>query len=301
MKFSLFWFISQLKLCTLHEHLLTLSLPAEWMVRLCEHPHELQMFEVHRQKQPNCEPIVVTRSLIIFENLTWEIYIHGHKLDRLQCSAVSNVTDTITFDTFKELLSVITGYNVCCGNPDHKFVEMAEAKKGKFLSIGKNIVAYSDIGHCVLVDGVVYPSTVRHSKCEYLVMEMRCKACSDYRNNLRAIYSNFSKQKSWHASANTRYLQTPQKAKKLSSLKRALLNRKRQLQRLNIKLQAITKQHGVHVDEQLQNDLQGIINANNDDIMKLPVHDFRRIFWEQQVAIISMFHCMHVLIKYYTL
>ena len=156
-------------------------------------------------------------------------------------------------------------------------------EREKFFSIGKRVVATLDTRFSVAFNDIVSSYTVRHVKCELLTVgsQVRCKACSDYRGNLRAMYCNFSKQKSWSANVNTRYLQTPQKANKLRSLKKALSNKRRQLQRLRAKLQVATETHGVCVDQQ---DFRDLIEKQRGEIEKLPVHSFKRIFWEQQVV-----------------
>ena len=137
---------------------------------------------------------------------------------------------------------------------------MAKARKEKFLSVGKNVVAISDTRFSVTFNDITSSCTVRHVNCELLTMgsQQCCKTCSKYRGNLWAMYSNFSKQKSWNRNVNTRYLRTPQKRNKLRSLKKDLANKRRQVQQLKAKLQADTEAHDKHSEE----------------IAKLPMHDF---------------------------
>ena len=74
------------------------------------------------------------------------------------------------------------------GNPEQKFTVLGEAKKnGRFLSVGKEVVAYVDSNACVEVGRHQYPSTVRCSKCHLLTDDMRCPECVTYRKNLIAV------------------------------------------------------------------------------------------------------------------
>lgn len=264
---------------------MSLQLPSDWFVRVCDSPHELQLFNITRQNGTNSDMfdlVVVPRTLIVSEQFMWDLSIHGHKVNSSLCPAVVNIPPLLDFDEFKKLVDVVVNCNVCCGHPDQSFIDMAKARKGKFLSVGKDIVATLDTRFSITYKDNVSTCTVRHAKCELLTVGscVCCKACSGYRVNLRAMYANFSKQKSWSRNINTRYLRTPQKARKLRSLKKALSNKSRQLKRLKAKLQIATETHGVCVDPHDFNDL---IEKQNGEIAKLPVYSFKRIFWEQQV------------------
>ncbi len=97
------------------------------------------------------------------------------------------------------------------------------------------------------------------------------------------MHSNYTKVKSDAAGTNLRYMQTPQKERRIRALKQALRNKQRRLQRIEAKLHVLTKQSGVQIDADLQNDFKSIIDSNQDDIGRLPVDDFKRVFWQQQV------------------
>lgn len=275
----------------------SLELSSDWIARENDFPREFQLFKVYRQDSSDGsgdgDPITIVRTLIVSEDMTWNISIHGHKLDPHISSATSKFPSTLKYDDFKELVSVIMKYYVCCGHPDKTFVEMAHKRKGTFMSIANKVVATLDSRFPVITGGTVSSYTIRHVKCELLTVGagLRCKACTGYRDNLRAMYSNFSKHKPWSRAVNTRYLRTPQKAMKLRALKNALSNKKRQLQRLRAKLELVTNQHGVHVDKHLQGDFQAIIDDHSGEIAKLSVHSFQRIFWEQQVSILTVSVC----------
>ena len=165
------------------------------------------MIKLCRQNHPICEDTVtISKSLIVFEDLTWTLNVHGRRLDPLQCSALSDIPTKLTFDAFKDLVTIIRDFNICIGHPDPKFIQMAKARKGKFLSLKKQVVSYLDSNCCIIFNGEIHPSTIRHSKCEFLIEGSLCKVCSSYRSNLRAMYSNFMKRKNFKMSGNDRYM-----------------------------------------------------------------------------------------------
>ena len=159
-------------------------------------------------------------------------------------------------------------------------------RKGNFYSPQKELVAYLDSGRCIHVNGCTYVSTVRHCDCELLVADesVRCKPCQKYRNTLRAVYSNFNKEKSTAATGtNLRYMQSPDKDRRIKALKTALRNKQKRLVRIQGKLKKITEQSGIMIDGKLQNDFKEVIEDHQSNINKLPTDDFKRIFWQQQV------------------
>lgn len=273
-------------LANFHEYLCSLSLSSSWVIRLCDGLIELQLVELCRQKQLECDPIVVARSLIVNKDFTWVVHVHGHKLGPLKCSVTSAIPLKLGLDDFKKLADVVTGSSICIGNPDERFIKMSESRKGEFLSPSKEVVSFLDSGRCITVGSVTHTSTIRHCHCELLVASTssRCKTCSRYRSNLRAMYSNYCKAKSDSAiGANLRYMQTPQKDRRIRALKNALRNKQRKIQRLKAKLQAITRENGVQVDSGLWNGLRSIVECNQDSINRLATDDFKRVFWQQQV------------------
>ena len=76
----------------------------------------------------------------------------------------------------------------CAGNPDVRFVTLAESRKnGRFLSSDKVVVAYLDSNACVTVDGQEFPVTVRCFMC-LLTERVHCSECVRYRKVLIPTY-----------------------------------------------------------------------------------------------------------------
>ena len=246
---------------------------------------ELRIIRLHHQKHPSTKPIVITKSLIVHLDLTWMVHIHSQMVNPIQCSTLFDIPSTLTFDTFKVLLSLIMSHNVCAGNPDANFVKMAELRTGKFLSPNKELVCYLD-NHCVTMDGNLYPCTVRHTKCELLVKEVSCAECHKYHCNLRAMHSSYTRKKNsvLTSTTNLRYMRSPQKRARMLRMKEVLHNKERQIQRWKKRFKNLTEKHGVEVTKELEDDFKSIIKSHDGEMKKLPVQNFKRVFWDQQVS-----------------
>ena len=76
----------------------------------------------------------------------------------------SSIPHTIDYNSLLHLLHLLDKLNVCPGNPDTKFVSMAEACKGKFFATNSDAKAYLD-KFPVRLNGRLYQATVRTSSC----------------------------------------------------------------------------------------------------------------------------------------
>ena len=117
---------------------------------------------------------------------------------------------------------------MCPGHPDERFLNLADAKKGKFLSSSGDIQAYVDRNGSVRLNGATYTSTVRTQRCQLLVRgAVKCSCCVNYRPTLRCMYHRWRKQQmkspsvvtSTSSHTNERYLSTPQQKAKVTKLK----------------------------------------------------------------------------------
>ena len=152
---------------------------------------------------------------------TWLVVINGLPA-QYSCSSLHDIPEVLTYDSFVELITRLQASYVCTGNRDAHFITLCESKKGKFLSIKKELLAFTDY------------KTVRHASCER-EKDHRCTICQAYRPNLRAMYS--SSQKSNMATSETtnhRFFQTPQHKRRIISLRKAMKNMRAKNQRLKI-------------------------------------------------------------------
>ena len=88
-------------------------------------------------------------------------------------------------------MSVLDSSTVCAGNPDPRFVTMAESKKGKFLTSAGEARATTESAFPVWLNGERYTTTIRTTSCEILTRGVKCSVCNDYRGQLLAAYSRF--------------------------------------------------------------------------------------------------------------
>ncbi len=82
-----------------------------------------------------------------------------------------------------------------------------------------------------------------------------------------------------------RYMRTPERLTALKVAKHTLRIRDQKITSMKKKLDSLTSQKGVAVDNYVQKELEDVICDKKSEIESLPISDFRRIFWEQQVSI----------------
>ena len=237
-------------------------------------------------------PIVVTLSLVVSENLSWTAHVHGQMVNPAVCCATSHIPPVLTLELFKALVLVLTTNNICAGHSDSTFVEMAETRGGKFLSQRKEVVSYLDkhLEPCI-----------RHKECELLVKgAIVCSVCENYRSNLRAMYSSYTRKnkRPIHSKTNLRYMSSHQKRARMLQVKAALHNKRRQLERVRKKVAELTEKQGVEISDDLSGDFNDVIKDHDEEIKKLPANSFKRVFWEQQVSNNKLHkHAVNVLLQ----
>ena len=103
------------------------------------------------------------------------------------------------------------------------------------------------------------------------------------------MYSRWSKKgDKVQKFANNRYLNTPQKKKKLKDLQMRAYSAEREIKKLREKIEKLTESCGVEVENSFSTELHTIMEDNNSEIAKLyPEGTFRRLFWDQQFKVNS--------------
>ena len=148
----------------------------------------------------------------------------------------------------------------------------------------------------VVVNGMVLTKTIRTVKCELLLDGdcVKCTSCKSYRATLRTLYNRFLHRSSDMISdasshANIRYMNTPEKKKKISNLKKRVQSAEKELSKLQAKVKQLTQKQGESVSDALHDDLRSIMEENSDQIAKAyPEGSFRRLFWEEQLRAASL-------------
>ena len=108
---------------------------------------------------------------------------------------------------------------------------------------------------------------VRTTDCSLLVHEAKCQACADYRSHLRAMHSRWSRNKDKVLKfSNNRYLNTPQKQRRMKSLQARAYSSEQEVQKLQEYIKSSTEKNGVLVNENLHNDLQAVMRDQSKEI-----------------------------------
>lgn len=231
--------------------------------------------------------LVITFCVIVRNDLSWSLSVHGHQIDLEQQSNrfLSNVPMILSEESLQELLLLLDRCSVCPGNPDNQYILMVEAMKGKLMSLDRKTIIAS-------VDDF-FEKTIRVSNCELLLTAsiVRCKACVAYRNTLRARYHWWSKRNcspSHRQCADSRvnlcWLNTPEKAVRYGKLRSKLDAKSRQVKHLKERIGKLLERSGVSLHPAIQSDFTGIMSEMTSKVQQeCPEGSFKRIFWDQQI------------------
>ena len=175
----------------------------------------------------------------------------------IPCNALQGVPEILTTDAFLALLNKLEQCYACIGNPDDRFVELCNQRKGRFVSLKNEVTAVIQESH----------QTVCHVSCQLLVEKenARCDVCTKYRSALRAMVSSSQKSKLEATKANYRFLRTPLRKAQLVSLRKRMKKAIADNKRLKKKLDNATSKSGIVIDSQLENDVLSFISINNKD------------------------------------
>jgi len=146
--------------------------------------------------------------------------------------------------------------------------------------------------------------TIRHSNCDWIlsgdVSSERCAVCTHYRDNYlqckaRSILNRTEEMSSSSCSAsshtNYRYLDTPEKLLRMKNLHSLVIKQRKQLNNIMEKLAHSLRTNGVHVQEDMHDDMVQLVQqysktadhkSNQDD------ESFQSIFWKQQLKNLSL-------------
>ena len=130
------------------------------------------------------------------------------------------------------------------------------------LCVGKKINAYFDSHYL----------TIRHSDCDWLIQNVshsnRCPACSQYRDSylrskLRSLQTRTDETTASSCSVsshtNYRYLDTPEKLKRMKNLQALVTKQRKKLSNYEERLQHHMHVSGVHIQEDIQGDIIGLL------------------------------------------
>ena len=227
---------------------------SSWTSQLTE---ELQLGKISRffDQSP-----LVTHSVIVYGDLTWATFVHGHNMSGNPY--FSSIPHTIDYNSLLYLLLLLDELNVCPGNP-YQFCVHGGSMQEYFLC---NQFRYQGLyldKFPVRFNGSLYQATVRTLSCSLVVTSGKCDSCKSYHPSLRAKYSRWLKKASSPAKyANNRYLTTPQRQKKMKVLKQRVYSAERELHRVHERINKSTESKGVVLDDSLSDDLTAIMEES---------------------------------------
>ena len=267
----------------LHSSLANLSPP--WINQTSLPVTKIHLCVVSNQSSTSTEPMKVTHSLTVNEDLTWIAFVFGQRVKPIN-TPLSNTPEHLKVDSLHKLLELLLKSNVCPGNPDERFVRMLLSRKGqRILADDGTTGAYVDDGFDITVDGNIFHGTVRTSSCTILSHGSKCHSCRQYRAQLRSLYSRWLHRKITPSkNENNRYLSSPQKKEKLKRLQVRAQTAEKEVQRLKLRIKESTEKHGIEVQDELHQDLSSIMETSNEAVTKeYPPGSFRRLFWDEQL------------------
>lgn len=193
-----------------------------------EYPlQSIRLCKVSSQPSTSSQPLAVTQCLVVNEDCTWTVYVHGHKLEDTTATPLSRIPAKLDCGSLGKLVAVLDSCTVCPGIPDTRFLEMADARKGKFER------ATVEDGFSVMLNGETYPRTIRMNSCQLLVHGAKGSSCKAYQSQLRATYSRWvRKSPTVKKFGNNRYLNTPKKETKLRNLQSRASSAEKEVRKL---------------------------------------------------------------------
>ena len=274
--------------CKLAELHTSIELSPGWVNQTSNPENEIQLCRISRSPGSSKQPMVVSHCLCINSDLTWIAHVHGHNVSVANTvdSPLSSIPCKLDPKSLTSLFQIMDKCTVCPGNPEQRFLEMADSRKGSFKASDGSITAQVDDSFVVCLNGKTFNRTIRCSTCSVLCKGDKCESCKLFRPKLRAMQSRWSKQtRSPKKFVNNRYLNTPQKAKKLASLQKRAYAAECEVRKLKERISISSDSNGLNVDTNLHGDLQNIMEENNERILgQFPEGSFQRLFWEQQLS-----------------
>ena len=121
-------------------------------------------------------------------DLTLKLNTANHLVSQ-ESPALCQLPLHLTPDSVKRVIELIDGSKLCIGNSEEKFIELARKKKGKFLSISGEPVAYFEEGVCFkTASGEERCATIRRKDCLLLLLRSEiCSVCERYHDTLRTM------------------------------------------------------------------------------------------------------------------
>ena len=255
-----------------------------WTSQYIDKDKQLRLCKLNSHSSTSHQNLVITHEVCVREDFTWSVSIHGKNLQHIPNAPLSDIPSILTSPDLHKLICTLDVATICPGNPDDQYAPMVTAHKDVFMSAKGEEMARLETGFPVTLNGDVYYRTIRTTQCSLLVGQGKCSACKTYRPRLRAMWSRWSKKVSVLAKyTNNRYLNTPQKKRKLEQLQVRASNSEKEVKKLQEKIEQCCERNGVQIHSSLNDDLIQIMSEYAAHVEEhFPEGSFRRLFWKQQ-------------------
>jgi len=118
----------------------------------------------------------VFANALIDKEFTWQVYAADH-LVPMKNEILNSYPEKLSPAMLPKLIQKLDEVNLCQGNYEPRFVEIARLRKCRFISRAGQIVAILDEKVGINVDKALYFSTVQHVKC---ILILVCDTCVKY-------------------------------------------------------------------------------------------------------------------------
>ncbi|XP_052100544.1 uncharacterized protein LOC127734612 [Mytilus californianus] len=144
--------------------------------------NEIRIVELY---QISSRDISIKLSVIIDSNFCAKIYVHRKEVSRDNDIWTGLPTKYDSVESVRKLLSRLTCFSVCVGNPDEKYQFITPVGCGISDKVTNTIRSYREGNFSATSGTLSYVSTIRSVHCSLLVKGNRCSQCLDERRMLR--------------------------------------------------------------------------------------------------------------------
>ena len=250
--------------------------------------------KLYAEQSSSKQPVKITHCLTVESDFTWSLFVFNVKVKKTLCPSLASTPGRLlSSDALNQVIKLVDQLRVCPDQPDSKFIEMCEAKKGVFKNTQGEVVAYMDNQAPVIFKHTAFSRTVRTMKCKLLTNVDKCSQCQEYRNSLRKSHSRWVHRSVDEATqssgkVNIRFLNTPEKKSRIISNKKRAVSAENEVSKQRVQISHLTEKYGERVDDSLHKD---VIDTMKDFSKKIeetfPEGSFAGLFWNEQLKAAS--------------
>ena len=118
----------------------------------------MQCFQLTRQPA-NLPPLIVSRLILIQRDMKWKVYVSDH-LVSMENEILAQYDSTMTSEIILPLIYTLNDAFLCPGNVDSEIIQLANDRKGSFLSQQGQLLAVLEKNVLLNADNEQYFTTV---------------------------------------------------------------------------------------------------------------------------------------------